>query len=81
MKSIQPSVPELTWDSAVNTLCVYGMDVNKANYALQCEWLQPLYESINSEHKLLKQDEMAVIKTIVSEKDRTFSIEVLQPIQ
>ena len=81
MKSVQPSLPELTRASAVYALCVNGMDVNEASYALQCEWLQPLYESINSERKLVKQDEMAVIKTIISKKDRTFSIEVLQPIQ
>ena len=76
MKSVQPSVPELTWASAVDALCVNGMDVNKASYALQCEWLQPLYESINSEHKKLKQDEMAEIKAIVSKKDETFTKEV-----
>jgi hypothetical protein len=69
-------VPELSWAGAVNVLSVNGMDVNKASYALQCEWLQPLYESINSEHKKLKQDEMAEIKAIVSRKDDNFSTEV-----
>ena len=77
MKSVQPSVPELTWPNAVNVLSVNGMDVNKACYALQCEWLQPLYESINSEHKKVKQEEMEEIKTIVSKKDETFSKEVI----
>ena len=76
MKSVQPSVPDLEWKDAVNVLSVNGMDVNKASYALQCEWLQPLYESINSEHKKLKQEEMAEIKAIVSKKDATFSKEV-----
>ena len=76
MKSIQPTVPDLTWANAVNVLSVNGMDVNRACYALQCDWLQPLYESINSEHKKLKQEEMAEIKAIVSKKDETFSKEV-----
>ena len=76
MKSVQPSVPELTWESAVNVLSVNGMDVNRACYAVQCEWLQPVYESIHSEHKKVKQEEMAEIKTIISKKDESFSKEV-----
>lgn len=77
MKSVQPSVRELSWPDAVTALSVNGMDVNKASYALQCDWLQPLYESINSEHKKLKQDEMKDIKAIVSRKDPEFSKEVI----
>ena len=76
MKSVQSSVPELTWPNAVDILSVNGMDVDKACYALQRDWLQPLYESINSEHKKLRQDEMVEIKTIVSNKDETLSNEV-----
>ena len=77
MRSIQSTIPELSWQSAVDVLSVNGMDVNKACYAVQCEWLQPLYESINSEHKKVKQEEMAEIKTIVSKKDDSFSKEVM----
>ena len=76
MRRIQQTIPELSWATAVDVLSVNGMDVNKACYALQCDWLQPLYESINSEHKKLKQDEMAEIKALVSKKDDTFSKEV-----
>ena len=76
MRQIRPDIPELSWKSAVDVLTVNGMDVNKACYAVQCEWLQPLYESINSEHRKLKQEEMEEIKGIVSRKDDKFSKEV-----
>lgn len=76
MRQIQPSIPELSWETAVNVLMVNGMDVDRACYAVQCEWLQPLYDSINSEHKKLKAEEMAEIKTIVSKKDEGFTKEV-----
>ena len=50
--------------------------MNKACYAMQREWLQPLYESISSEHKKLKIEEMQEIKLIISRKDTGFSKEV-----
>ena len=77
MRTIQPSIPELAWETAVKVLSVNDMDVDKACYAVQCDWLKPLYESINSEHKKLKQEEMEEIKTIVSRKDEAFSKEVI----
>ena len=76
MRTIQPSIPELPWEMAVKVLSVNDMDVDKACYAVQCDWLKPLYESINSEHKKSKQDEMKEIKTILLMKDEGFSKEV-----
>ena len=76
MRAICPTIQDLAWKSAVDVLCVNGMDVDKACYAVQCDWLQPLYDSINSEHKKLKQDEMKEIKEIISKKDELFSKEV-----
>lgn len=78
MRSIQPTVDELSREEAVKCLSVNDMDVNKACYAIQVDWLTPLYESINSEHKKLRQDEMKEIKAIVSKKDEVFSKEVRQ---
>lgn len=77
MKRVCPTIQDLAWKSAVEVLSVNEMDVDKACYAVQCEWLQPVYESINSEHKKLKKDEMKEIKMIVSKKDELFSKEVL----
>ena len=80
MRLVNPGIPELSWEKAAELLSANGGDVNKACYAVQCEWLQPLYQSISSEHYKPKQMEMQEIKLIISRKDIDFSKEVLYDI-
>ena len=79
MKRVCANIKNLEWENAVDVLSVNEMDVDKACYAVQCEWLQPVYESINSEHKKVKQEEMEELKNLLlSHKDdkEIFSKEV-----
>ena len=77
MRLVNPvGIPELSWKKASELLSDNGGDIIRACYAVQCEWLQPLYDSISSEYKKLKQDEMEEIKLIISRKDEGFSREV-----
>ena len=79
MKRVCANIKDLVWENAVDVLSVNEMDVDKACYAVQCEWLQPVYESINSEHKKVKQEEMEELKNLLlSHKDdkEIFSKEV-----
>lgn len=77
MRLINPAcIPELSWTRASELLSVSGGDIIGACYAVQREWLQPVYKSISSEHKKLKVEEMAEIKSILSRNDAGFSNEV-----
>ena len=59
-------MPELKWEDAVKALSANNMDVDAACYAIQCEWLQPLYESIFSDYKGVKQTDMEEIKKLIT---------------
>lgn len=75
MKKVEPSLPNLDWDSAVMALSRNGMDVDATCYAIQSDWLQPLYEYIYSEYTAVAKTDMEEIKKIIK-NDQQYSLEV-----
>ena len=75
MREVEPSLPELKWDAAVQALSRNGMDVDETCYVLQSEWLQPLYEFIYSEYKKVAKTDMEEIKSIIR-NEQQYSLEV-----
>ena len=76
MREVEPNLPELQWDAAVTALSRNGMDVDSTCYAIQTEWLQPLYEYIFSEYKAVAKTDMEEIKTIIKNQQQ-YSLEVV----
>lgn len=60
---------KLTWEGAVRALTLNNMDVDTACWVIQCDTLQPLYESIFSEFQQVKQKDMEEIKELIKNKD------------
>jgi len=60
---------KLTWEGAVRALTLNNMDVDTACWVIQCDTLQPLYESIFSEWQQVKQKDMEEIKELIKNKD------------
>ena len=59
----------LTWEGAVRALTLNEMDVNAACWVIQCETLQPLYESIFTESIQVKQKDMEETKKLIKNKE------------
>lgn len=72
LKQLDPHIPELEWEMAVDALSQNGMDVNETFYMLQTEWLQPLYEFIFSEFTAVTKTDNENIKKIIKSKDDNF---------
>lgn len=75
VRTVEPSLPELEWDSAVLALSRNGMDVEETFYAIQTEWLQPLYEYVYSEYTGVAKTDMEEIKKIIK-NEQQYSLEV-----
>ena len=75
MRNIEPSIPVLGWDSAVMALSRNGMDVSSTFYAIQTEWLQPLYEYVYGEYTAVTKTDMEEIKKIIKSEDQ-YTLEV-----
>ncbi len=75
MRGMEPNLPELEWDSAVLALSQNGMDVADTPYAVQTEWLQPLYEYVYSEYTGVTKTDMEEIKKIIM-NEAQYSLEV-----
>lgn len=76
MREMDPSLQELQWDGAVKALTSNAMDVAAACYAIQSEWLQPLYEFIFSEYKKVAKTDMEEVKKIILDKKDLYSLDV-----
>ena len=77
LKELEPQLPELDWDMAVEALSKNGMDVNATFYILQTDWLQPLYQFIFSEFTGVAKTDMENIKEMIkSGNDDQFPLEV-----
>lgn len=75
IREVEPSLPELQWDNAVLALSRNGMDVKETFYALQTEWLQPLYEYVYSEYTGVTKTDMEEIKVIIK-NEKQYTLEV-----
>ena len=75
VRRVEPSLPELEWDSAVLALSRNGMDVKETFYALQAEWLQPLYDYVYSEYTAVTKTDMEEIKVIIK-NEKQYTLEV-----
>lgn len=75
VRKVEPSLPELEWDSAVLALSRNRMDIEETFYAIQTEWLQPLYEYVYSEYTGVAKTDMEEIKKIIKDEQQ-YSLEV-----
>lgn len=75
MRGVEPSLPELTWSAAMTALSRNGMDVDSACYAIQTDWLQPLYEYIFSDYTAVAKTDMEEIKKIIKD-EKQYALEV-----
>lgn len=76
MHEREQSLPVLEWDQAVLALSRNSMDVEETCYAIQTEWLQPLYEYIFSEYTAVTKTDMEEIKKIIK-NEQLYSLEVM----
>ena len=76
MRRAENTIPELEWNDAVIALSRNGMDVDKTCYAIQTEWLYPVYEYIFSEYTKVTKTDMEEVKKIIGNEEQ-YTLEVL----